>query len=194
MTTSALGFSFKVSTGGVNEIFRANKDGGFDKVETTNKDYPEINPGEKLVMITGLSRPYQIDSRDKNPETGEPEKVTMIKLEFGILDGRQKGTRYLMPLTFRVTSGTNLGKILAGIFGEAFDPSGDYPPEMIARKPFYMVTTNERKGDYTTVKFVDARKWDEAVDGPGTGGAPTPAPVPAPQAQAHDEAIWNQQL
>jgi hypothetical protein len=194
MTASALGFSFKVSTGGVNEIFRMTKDGAFEKVETTNKDYPEINPGEKLVMITGLSRPYQIDSRDKNPETGEPEKVTMIKLEFGILDGRQKGARYLMPLTFRVTSGTNLGKILAGIFGEAFDPSGDYPPEMIARKPFYMVTNNERKGDYTNVKFVDARKWDEAVDGPipGAGNA-APQAAPAPQ-QANDEAIWNTNL
>jgi len=198
MSASTLGFSFRVSTGGVNELWRIGKTGEFERVETTNKDYPEVYPGEKLVMVTAISKPYQIDSREKHPETGEPEKVTMIKLEFGILDGRQKGARFLMPLTFRVTPGTNLGKILAGIFGDSFNPAGDYTPEMIARKPFYMVTTNERRGDYTNVKFVDARKWDEAVDGPipGTGSAALPQPAAYPVAHpvvpaASDEAIWD---
>jgi hypothetical protein len=186
MVANELGFSFKVSSGGVNEIYRFNKEGAAERVETTGKDYPEVNPGEKLVMITGMSKPYQIDSRDKDEETGEPKKADMIKLEFGILDGRQRNSRYLMPVPFRVTKGTNLGKIIAAIVGDSFNPSGDYPPAMIARKPFYMTTKNERNGDYTNIKFVDARIWDEAIDGPLPTATVTPLPQPTPKPSADE--------
>lgn len=193
MAESALGFTFK-SSSGVNEVFRMSKDGGFEKVETTNKDYPEVAPGEKLVIITGLTKPYEIDGRKKDETTGEikTEKVTMIKVEMGVMDGRGKGNRFLMPFSFRVTKGTNLGKIIAAVLGDSFNPSGEWTPEMVMRKPFYLSTRNEQNGDFTNIRFVDARKYDEAVDGPISGAVQAAAPAPAQQAS--DDAIWTTAL
>lgn len=205
-TTMAPNFSFRTSGSMENKVWRALKEGGWEQVTTTNKDYGDINPGEKLVWIAGITDPYTFEGEDKDRETGEIKKtvISMIRLEIQVIAGPQRGARFLMSVSKgyvreddsikpHITPRTSFGKVLGGVLKREVPKDFDFKPGDIVRKPFFMVTENEQKDSYTKVKFVSARLHDEAIDGPVPGGAPSsapPAPAPAPT-PASEAELWD---
>lgn len=197
---SGWGFSIETSGSSENTILRATKDGGVERVKTTNADYPGVNPGEKLVWISGMTEPFAFEAEEENRETGEKEKVTksMSRLEVQVIAGPQRGVRFLVMVALgyvqpdgstkpHVTPKTNFGKILGAILGHEVPRNASFDPAQIVRKPFFMMTDNTRSDEYIRIKFISARPHDPAIDGPipGAGGAaPAKAPEPEPVAVA----------
>jgi hypothetical protein len=165
-------------------IRRIGKDGSVTEVVMNDKDYPAPPPGEKLSWLVGAGKPYTFTSKDQN--TGEPTQVEFIDLEFQVISGPAKGNLYLIGVSTKVSDRSNLGKISLATQG-ALNLN---VPDLLAkalRKPVYIYTNNESRGDWTRVKFVSARPYDELVDGP-IGGQAAPAPQPAAVAASDDGA------
>lgn len=209
---SAPAFSFRTSGSTENTIYRATKEGGWETVTTTNKDYPVINAGEKLVWIAGLTEPYTYEAENKNRDTGEMEKalISMVRLEIQVIAGPQRGARFLVGVTKgyiredgsekpHITPKTNFGKMLSAILKREVPKDYGFEPADIVRKPFFMVTENEVGATYTKTKFVSARPHIEEIDGPIPGAASAPpakAPEPVPVAVAADpgDALFDEDL
>lgn len=199
---SAPAFTFRTSNSNENKIYRAGKDGTWENVVTKSQDYGDINPGEKLVWIGGLTDPYTYTAENKNRDTGEisTDVISMIRLEIQIIAGSQRGQRFLLSVSKgyeqedgsvkpHITPRTAFGKMLTAILHKEVPKNWDFTPLDIMRQPFYMVTENEQKDSYTKVKFISARLYDEAIDGPiGNGAAPAP-PKPSATADTWDEEL-----
>lgn len=206
---SAPAFSFQTSSSSDNLVYRATKD-GWENVVTKNQDYDDINPGEKLVWINGMTDPYSFEAENKNRDTGELERVviSMIRLEIQIIAGPQRGSRFLVPVNKgyvqddgnikpHITPKTAFGKMLSAILKREVPRNWGFNPDDIVRKPFYMVTENEQRDNYVKVKFVSARLHDEAVDGPIPGVATAPsAPPKAAKSTApvKESDTWSEEL
>lgn len=156
----------------VNEIRRIGKDGVASMVTTTNDDYPVPAPGEKLVFFQGAGKPYTFTSRERNEKTGEFDEVEMIQLEFQVLTGQRKGDRFLIAFSTKVSDRSNLGKLSLATTGRMIGKVSDLLSEAL-RKPFYILTENDQKDNYVKVKFLSARPYDPAIDGPIGGQAAT---------------------